>query len=83
MKGLLLLTKIQSSKFPETYIQPDEEDKGVMQAILHGETIHNNNKNIPFKLAFSIRQLYPEEIDTWNIMNIGNILINELKYLDF
>uniref|UniRef100_A0A8R1Y4U7 Glutamate receptor 1 n=2 Tax=Onchocerca TaxID=6281 RepID=A0A8R1Y4U7_ONCVO len=55
----------------ETYIQPDEEDNGILQTIQHGEMMHNNDKNNPFKFSFSNRQLHAEEIDTWNLMNIA------------
>ncbi|VDM97078.1 unnamed protein product, partial [Onchocerca ochengi] len=54
-----------------TYIQPDEEDNGILQTIQHGEMMHNNDKNNPFKFSFSNRQLHAEEIDTWNLMNIA------------
>lgn len=57
---------------PETYIQPDEEDKAVVQAIQESEMTHNDNKNSRFKFSFSNRQLHKEEIDTWNLMTIGN-----------
>ncbi|MCP9258471.1 AMPA receptor subunit GluR3A [Dirofilaria immitis] len=59
------------SKIPiKTYIQPDEENKGIMQTIQQGEMMHNNNENNPFKFSFSNRQLHIDEIDTWNLMNI-------------
>lgn len=45
-----------------------------MQTIKEGEMIHNNNENNPFKISFSNHELHPEEIDTWNLMNIGNYL---------
>lgn len=70
---LLFISHIISypSKIPiKTYVRPDEEDKGVLSAIQHGEMAHNNNKNSPFKFVISSRQLHSEEIDTWNLMNI-------------
>uniref|UniRef100_A0A0R3RL69 AMP-binding domain-containing protein n=1 Tax=Elaeophora elaphi TaxID=1147741 RepID=A0A0R3RL69_9BILA len=47
-----------------------------MQTIQEGEMVHNNDEKNPFKFSFSNRQLYAEEIDTWNLMNT---VCNDLK----